>query len=299
MRLGISIPSTDIGGDPVVQKDFAQAAEAMGYSHLAAYDHVVGVDPATRPDWKGPYTSSACFHDPFSLFGFVAAHTTNIELTTHVLILAQRQTALVARQAASIDVLSGGRLRLGVGIGWNPVEYKTLGENFSNRGVRSLEQIEVLQALWSKPHVRFEGKWHDLPDVGLNPMPVQRPIPIWLGGHHDNVLQRIATNGDGWIILSHKPDGDGADAMDRLRAMVRSAGRPDNAVGIDAWVSMGGTSPDDWRSEIEGWKKLGATHVTLNTAFERQHHRRIEATTMEGHLKAIENYMSTLADLCA
>jgi alkanesulfonate monooxygenase SsuD/methylene tetrahydromethanopterin reductase-like flavin-dependent oxidoreductase (luciferase family) len=158
MKLGVSVPSTDIGGDPVVQKDFAQAVEAMGFDHLAAYDHVVGVSPESQPDWTGPCASRDCFHDPFALFGFLAAHTSKIGLSTHILILTQRQTALVARQAASVDVLSGGRLRLGIGIGWNRVEFTVLGENFGNRGTRSLEQIEVLQALWMKPYVCFEGR---------------------------------------------------------------------------------------------------------------------------------------------
>jgi probable F420-dependent oxidoreductase len=259
MKLGVSVPSTDIGGDPVVQKDFAQAVEAMGFDHLAAYDHVVGVSPEPQPDWAGPYTSRDCFHDPFALFGFLAAHTSNIGLSMHILIVAQRQTALVARQAASVDVLSGGRLRLGIGIGWNRAEFTVLGEDFGNRDTRSLEQIEVLQALWMKPHVRFEGRWHNLPDVGLNPMPVQRPIPIWLGGHHDNVLRRIASHGDGWIILAHKPDIKGATEVARLRNMVKEAGCSRDAVGIDAWVSMGGLTPEDWRTKIEDWKKLGIT----------------------------------------
>ena len=299
MRMGVSLPSTDIGGDPIVQKDFAQAVEGMGFDHLAVYDHVVGINPESHPDWNGPYTSGHCFHDPFALFGFLAAHTTKIVLTTHILILAQRQTALGARQAASVDVLSGGRMRLGIGIGWNPVEFTVLGEDFGTRGAKSLEQIEVLQALWSAPHVTFKGRWHDLPDVGLNPMPIQQPIPIWLGGHHENVLRRIASHGDGWIILAYKPDAKGAAEVERLRTMVAKAGRPKEAVGIDAWVSIGGTTPDDWRTEIEGWRKLGISHVTLNTAFERMHHKPIEAKTLAGHLKAIETYRNTVADLLA
>ena len=297
MKIGVSLPSTVIGGDPGAQIAFAQAAEELGYDHLALYEHVVGINPATRPDWKGPYTSESCFHDPFVLMGFLAAHTKDIILTTHVLILAQRQTVLVARQAASVDLLSGGRLRLGVGIGWNPVEFTVLGEDFSTRGKRSLEQIEVLQALWRDEHVEYQGQWHTLPNVGLNPRPVQRPIPIWLGGHHDNVLRRIASHGDGWVILAYLPDEKGAAEIAKLRGMIAEAGRSADAVGLDAWVSMGGTAPEDWRAEVEGWRALGVTYLTVNTAFGRMHHTPIAEDTLDAHIDAVRRYREAVADL--
>lgn len=298
MKLGVGLPSSVIGGDPAAQAEFARAAEEIGFDHLAVYDHVVGVNPASRPDWRGPYTSDDCFHDPFVLLAFLAARTSRIILTPQVLILPQRQTVLVARQAASVDLLSGGRLRLGVGIGWNPVEFTCLGENFSDRGRRSLEQIEVLQALWTDDHVRFEGNWHRLPDVGLNPRPVQRPIPVWFGGHHDNVLRRIAARGDGWIILAHRPDAAGAAEIEKLKAMIRKAGRPEEAVGLDAWVSMGAGTPDDWRAEIAAWQRIGITHITLNTAFGGYpHHRPISDRTLAGHLDAIRIYRDAVGDL--
>jgi len=297
MKLGVSLPQTDIGTDPSVVRDFAQTAEALGYEHLAVYDHVVGVNPMSYTDWSGPYTSNHAFHDPFALFGFLAGQTERIILTTHVLILPQRRTALVARQAASVDELSGGRLRLGVGIGWNPVEFTVLGEDFSERGRRSQEQIEVMKKLWSQDHVTFEGQWHDLPDVGLSPKSVQRPIPIWLGGHHDNVLKRIASIGDGWIILGYQPNQEAASQISKLHEFTQTAGRKPDDIGIDAWVSMGELTPDDWREEINGWKSLGVSHLTLNTSFDVMHHKPIAGNSLQEHLEAIRSYRDAVSDL--
>jgi len=296
MRLGIAIPQTDIGGDPLAARDFAQAAEATGYHHLATYDHVLGANVARRPDWTGPYTSEHCFHDTFVLYGFLAGQTTRIELTTQVLILPQRQTALVAKQAASVDVLSGGRLRLGVGIGWNPVEYTGLGENFHDRGRRSEEQVAVMKALWAAPHVTFKGTWHDIPDAGINPLPVRRAIPVWFGGHADVVLRRIARLGDGWIILSHQADETARQEIEKLRAYSHEVGRTES-IGIDAWMSMGGRTPKEWRQEVESWRQLGVTHITLNTAFERRHHRRIDGRSTDSHIAALREFYSSVADL--
>lgn len=297
MKLGVSLPQTDIGGDPQVVRQFATTAEALGFAHLATYDHVVGVNPAGRPNWRGPYTSGDCFHDPFALFGFLAACTSTIELSTHVLILAQRQTALVARQAASVDVLSGGRLRLGVGIGWNPVEYIALDEDFSNRGKRSEEQAAVLRAMWSEPHVQFDGQWHKIPDVGLNPMPVQQPIPLWFGGEIKHVAPRIAKYGDGWITLYQAPGDDAKAEVELMYRTAEEAGRDPEEIGLDAWVSMGNATADDWRAEFIAWQDVGATHITLNTAFKTRHHQRIAGTSIEEHLAAIESYMEAVRDL--
>ena len=297
MRIGVSPPQTDIGTEPAILRDFAQAAEEIGYAHLAVYDHVVGVNPQAHADWSGPYTSRHAFHDPFALFGYLAGQTEHIVLTTHILILPQRQTALVARQAASVDKLSGGRLRLGIGIGWNPIEFTVLGEDFRERGQRSEEQIRVLQELWSKDHVSFKGRWHDLPDVGLNPQPVQKPIPIWLGGHHDNVLRRIAAMGDGWIILAYQPDETAKAEIAKLHDMTLARGRRPEDIGIDAWVSMGGLAPQAWRDEIAAWKALGVSHVTLNTSFDVMHHKPISGTSFQDHLKAIRSYYDAVSDV--
>ena len=199
MRFGVVFPQTEIGADPLVIRDFAQAAEALGYHHILAYDHVIGANPASRPGWRPPYSHRDSFHEPFVLFGYLASLTKNIELVTGIIILPQRQTVLVAKQAAALDVLSGGRLRLGIGIGWNPVEYEALGENFKNRGRRCEEQVEVMRKLWTQELVSFEGKWHKITDAGLNPLPIQKPIPIWFGGTDDRALRRLARLGDGWF----------------------------------------------------------------------------------------------------
>jgi probable F420-dependent oxidoreductase len=191
MQLGVIFPQTEIGADPKAIRDFAQAAEDMGYAHLIVFDHVLGADTAYHNNWQGPYTTADMFHEPFVLYGYLAAITERLELVTAVIILGQRQTALVAKQAAAVDVLSGGRLRLGVGIGWNAVEYEALGENFHDRGKRSEEQIAVLRALWTQEEVDFHGRWHDITHAGINPLPIQRPIPLWLGGRAEAVAMPV------------------------------------------------------------------------------------------------------------
>src|SRR5579885_1964305 len=215
MRIGVVFPQTEIGSDPGVVREYAQAAEGMGYSHLLAYDHVLGADTATRPGWRGPYTSETQFHEPFVLFGYLAGLTRTLELVTGIIILPQRQTALVATQAAEVDVLSGGRLRLGVGIGWNQVEYEGLNERFSNRGARLEEQIEVLRALWSETSITYTGRWHTIDHAGINPLPVQRPIPIWIGATADAALRRAARLADGWFP-QRPPDDQARAMMERL-----------------------------------------------------------------------------------
>lgn len=197
MRIGVVFPQTEIGQDPAVIRDYAQAVESMGFTHLLAFDSVVGANPDRPGGWDSPYTYQHAFHEPFVLFGFCAAVTRRIELVTGVIILPQRQTALVAKQAAEVDVLSGGRLRLGIGVGWNTVEFEALGEYFGNRGKRVEEQLEVMRRLWTQELVTFEGQWHRVPDAGIRPLPVQRPIPIWMGGDSDAVIRRAARLADG------------------------------------------------------------------------------------------------------
>ena len=297
MRLGVAIPQTDIGAEAAVVADFAHHAEQIGYTHLATYDHVLGANTTSRPDWTGPYTSADPFHDTFVLFGYLSAVTDTIELSTHVLVLPQRQTALVAKQAASVDVLSGGRLRLGVGVGWNPVEYTGLGEDFANRGSRSSEQAEVLQALWTEPHVSYSGRWHEIPDAGINPLPIQRPIPLWFGGSGERLMRRAAKYGDGWITLYHQPNDQARDDFDTLRQYAEAEGRNSREVGVDVWVSMGDSTPVDWRNEISAWKEIGVSHITLNTSFDVGHHRRIDGTSLTHHREAISLYIDVVGDL--
>src|SRR3954447_6604491 len=199
LRLGVVFPQTEIGADPAGVRAYAQAAVDMGFKHLIVYDHVLGADPSAYPGWSGPYTAKTMFHEPFVLFGYLAAIAPSLELVPSVIILPQRQTALVAKQAAEVDVLTEGKLRLGVGIGWNFVEYEGLNENFKNRGRRLEEQIDVLRRLWQEPVITFEGQYHKITAAGINPLPVQRPIPIWIGGSAEAALKRAAELADGFF----------------------------------------------------------------------------------------------------
>ena len=297
MKLGISLPLVDIQGDPIVVRDFAQAAEGLGYNGLSAPDHVLGVNVASRPDWGARNTSKDFFHDPFVLFGYLSACTRAVGFSTQVMILPQRQTALVAKQAASLDVLSGGRFRFGIGVGWNPVEYVGLNEDFHNRGKRQEEQVEVMRALWAEPHVTFKGKWHTIEDAGINPLPVRRKIPLWFGGHEDVTLRRIAKWGDGWIMLAH-PAGPVADAeFAKLRSYVKEQGRDPKSVGIEVWVSTGEGGPEDWRRQFQAWKDAGVTHVTVNSTYNRGPHKRIAGRTVADHMAAMKQYREAVADL--
>jgi len=264
MRIGVVFPQTEIGDDPIAIRDYAQAAEALGYQHLLIYDHVLGASTANRPDWSGPYTSDTLFHEPFVLFGYLAGLTQRIELVTGVIILPQRQTALVAKQAAEIDVLSGGRLRLGVGIGWNEVEYQALGEDFHNRGARMEEQIAVLRALWTQPVVSFQGRWHTIEDAGIKPMPIQRPIPIWVGATADAGIERAGRISDGWFPQGG-PDDQARAQLERLRQAAAAAGRAPAAVGVEPRLSIGQVPEAEWPQYAEGWRGLGATHLCVNT----------------------------------
>ena len=297
MKLGISLPLIDLGGDAATVRDFAQAAEGLGYDHLGAPDHVLGVNVASRPDWGQRNTSQDYFHDPFVMFGFLSACTTKIGFSTQVMILPQRQTALVAKQAASLDVLSGGRFRFGIGLGWNPVEYVGLNENFRNRGKRSEEQVELLLKLWAEPHVTFRGQWHSIEDAGINPLPRRGRIPLWFGGHEDLVLRRIAKWGDGWIMLAHPAGAVANTEFDKLRRYVTEAGRDPNAIGLEVWVSTGEGGPEDWRRQFLAWKDAGVTHVTVNSTYSRGPHKRIGGKTMAHHLAAMHSYRQAVVDL--
>ncbi len=296
MQLGTLLPLGDIGGEPAVVREYAQTAEAIGYDFVEAPDHVLGVNAASRPGWDRN-TSEDLFHDPFVLFGFLAGCTNRLGFSTGVLILPQRQTALVAKQAAALDVLCGGRFRLGIGVGWNEVEFTGLNENFHNRGRRSEEQVQVMQALWAEPHVTFNGRWHKIEDAGINPRPASGRVPVWFGGHHERTLQRIAKCGDGWMPNAYPPDQGALDVFNRLRSLTEQAGRDPAGIGIEVWVSMGTGAEADWRRETEFWKASGASHVTLTTTFDRRHHRRIPGQSLGDHLAALRRYHAAIADL--
>lgn len=298
MRLGIMLPLSDIGGDPATLRSFAQAAEEIGYTNLGLPDHVLGVNAASRPDWGERNTSADLFHDPFVCFGFLAALCRpTTEFSTQVLILAQRQAALVAKQAACLDVLCNGRFRLGIGVGWNPVEFTGLGENFHNRGRRSAEQVQVMQKLWAEPHVTFEGKYHRIEDAGINPLPVHRRVPVWFGGHVDRTLERIAALGDGWIMNAWPPGAEIEAELAKLRRLTEQAGRDPAAIGLEVWISGGVGDEAAWREEAAYWKRQGATHLTLTNTFNRRHHRRIVGRGVADHLGVMRRFQAAVADL--
>ena len=298
MRPGVMLPLHDIGGDPDMLRDFVEKTEAQGFTNLGLADHVLGVNVATRPDWGDRNTSADLFHDPFVCFAFVAGFARKTtEFSTQVLILAQRQAVLVAKQAASLDVLCNGRFRLGVGVGWNPVEFTGLNENFSNRGRRSAKQVVVMQKLWAEDHVTFDGRWHKIEDAGINPRPKSGKVEVWFGGHVPQTLDRIATIGDGWIMNAYAPGDDALAEFAKLRALTKQAGRPENAVGIEVWTSAGAGTPADWKAEAKFWKDAGATHLTLTNTFNRRHHRRIAGKTPAAHLAAQQAWIDAVGSV--
>jgi probable F420-dependent oxidoreductase len=263
VRIGVVFPQTEIGGDVGAVRAYAESVDHLGYSHVLAYDHVLGADPAVHRGWSGPYDLDSTFHEPFVLFGYMAAFT-SLEFTTGIVILPQRQTALVAKQAAEVDVLSGGRLRLGVGLGWNAVEYEALGKTFSDRGRRVEEQVELLRRLWTEPSVTFHGTYEHVTGAGLAPLPVQRPIPVWFGAQSPPAYRRVGRLGDGW--LPQVPPGP---KLDEARAIVdqaaRQAGRDPAALGMEGRVSWGDKTLDKLAGQVGRWRAAGASHVSVNT----------------------------------
>jgi probable F420-dependent oxidoreductase len=267
VKIGVTFPQTEIGDDPVVLRDYAQAAEGLGLDHILAYDHVLGADVTNRPDWGGRYKATDSFHEPFVMFGYMAALTSKIEFVTGILILPQRQTVLVAKQAAQVDVLSGGRLRLGVGLGWNDVEYEALNENFHNRGRRIEEQIDVLRRLWTEPVVDYTGKWHRIDQAGLNPLPVQRPIPLFMGGLSDVVLERATRIADGWFPIIRQPADIETlpERIERLKQGVANQGRDPNAFEIRVQTGFASKAPDEWAKDAEMYEGMGVDFLCFST----------------------------------
>ncbi|MCH8296917.1 MAG: LLM class F420-dependent oxidoreductase [Chloroflexi bacterium] len=293
MKTGVVFPQTEIGADPAAVRDYVQAAEGLGYSHMLVYDHVLGADTSHHANWQGSYTSESMFHEPFVLFGFLAGITTKLELVTAVLILGQRQTALVAKQAAEVDLLTGGRLRLGVGVGWNHVEYEALDQDFSNRGRRYAEQINLLREFWTKDVVAFDGRYHKVDYAGINPQPVQRPIPIWMGAGAranpvptDRVLRRVARLADGWF--PQMPPGDDAKAtVERLQKFAGEAGRDAADIGMESRINLADGDPEFWQGQARAWQELGATHVSVNTM-------RAGLNSPQDHINAIQQFKEVI-----
>ncbi|WP_197382111.1 LLM class F420-dependent oxidoreductase [Mycolicibacterium mengxianglii] len=283
MQFGVVFPQTELGGDPGAVRSYGERVEELGFKHLLVYDHVLGADPEVHTGWAGPYNVHTTFHEPLVMFGFLAAVTQSLELVTGVLILPQRQTALVAKQAAEVDLLSSGRLRLGVGIGWNAVEYEALGEDFGNRGRRSSEQIELLRRLWTEPTVNFDGKFHTVTGAGLAPLPVQRPIPVWIGAAAEPGYRRAGRLADGWFpMMGPGPKLDEARAVVERAAV--EAGRDPADIGMEGRVNFRG---DVARAvdELAAWGDTGATHVSINT--------------MNAGLATLDEHLTVLEDIAA
>jgi len=260
MRLNVQFPTRDIGNDPAKVRDWAQAAEDLGFATIEVADHVFGAAP--RDGWTPTYGAQEPFHETFVTLGFLAAATAKIGLSSGVLILPQRQTGLVAKQAAEVDLLSGGRLRLGIGVGWNHVEYEALDTDWHTRGVRQVEQVEVLRRLWSGELVTFDGRFHGLRAVNINPPPARRDIPIWFGGSSEPVIERAARLGDGWMPIM-APDGEAERKLATLRGHLAAHGRDPAAFGIEGWLRMDADDPDALSAAAEGWRRLGANMVML------------------------------------
>jgi probable F420-dependent oxidoreductase len=268
LKVGVIFPQTECGTDVAAIGEFVRTVEALGFDHLFVADHVLGADPKfhSHPS-LATYSHEAVVHEALTLMAYLAAITRRLTLATGILILPQRQTALVAKQAAQIDVLSGGRLRLGIGVGWNAVEYEALNETFANRGRRSAEQIEVLRALWTQPTVDFRGEFHRISHAGLNPMPIQRPIPIWFGvGSRDQpvppdaALRRIARLADGWSP-NFTPDAQGQTLVARVHQYARDAGRDPGKLPLEGRIRLAGQGSGGWAKQVDAWKALGASSV--------------------------------------
>ncbi len=291
MKFGTSFPTTEIGNDPAAIRDYFQAIEELGFDFVTLPEHVLGAGTPIADDWRAYYTRDNPFHEPFVLYGFAAAVTTRLELATAILILPQRQTVLVAKQAAELDMLSAGRTRLGVGLGWNPIEFDALNEDFATRSHRIEEQVDVLRRLWTEELVTFEGQWHRLDDVGINPMPTQRPIPLWFGAFQPAAIRRAGRLADGWHLNPRSlPDNAARSLIKIFHDAAREAGRHVEALGLDItiWSHEGG--PNEWRSLAIDWQQLGATHVTFRTM-------QANLTSGDAHVDAARQFREVVADL--
>jgi probable F420-dependent oxidoreductase len=281
MQIGVVFPQTEIPSDPAAIRTYATGVEAMGYAHLLAYDHVLGADPEVHTGWNGPYDIDTTFHEPFVLFGHLAAITT-LELVTGIIILPQRETALVAKQAAEVDLLTGGRFRLGVGIGWNRVEYEALGKDFSTRGVRSGRQVELMRRLWTERTVDHEADGEKLVGAGLAPLPVQRPIPVWFGAASPPAYRRAGRLGDGWF--PQVPPGHGLEeARAIVEAAAEEAGRDPASLGMEGRVSWGPGGLEQAIDHLGRWRDAGATHMSVNT--------------MRAGLAGVDDHLAVLAEV--
>ena len=278
MQIGVVFPQTELGGDVAVLRTYATESERLGYRHLLAYDHVVGADPAVHQGWNGPYDVHTTFHEPLVMFGFLAA-ITSMELVTGIIILPQRQTVLVAKQAAEVDLLTGGKFRLGIGLGWNAVEYEALGTDFTTRGKRSEEQVELMRRLWTEQSVTHDGPGDKVTGAGIAPLPVQRPIPVWFGVASERAFKRAGRMADGWFpMMSPGPDLDAAKAV--VDAAAVDSGRDPAAIGMEGRVAWRNGGLDAVVAQAERWRSAGATHLSIDTM-------RAGFTSLDEHLAAL------------
>jgi probable F420-dependent oxidoreductase len=279
MKIGVVFPQTEIGADPRAVRAYAQRVEQLGFSHVLAYDHVVGADPSVHTGWSGPYDLHTTFHEPLVMFGYLAGITTSVELVTGIIILPQRQAVLVAKQATELDVLTGGRMRLGVGLGWNAVEFEALDMDFNTRGQRMEEQIELMRRLWTEPSVTFSGKFHHVTGAGLAPLPVQQPIPVWIGAQSPRAYRRVGRLADGWFpMMAPGPDLEAAREVVHQAAVV--AGRDPNTIGMEGRLSWS-ANPEEIAEGLRAWERAGATHVSVNTMG-------ADLRSVDDHLAALE-----------
>ena len=285
MRIGVIYPQTELPTDPDTVRAYVHGVEDLGYQHIEIYDHVLGADPAVHTGWKGPYDVDTTFHEPLVFYGFLAA-LTSLELVTGIIVAPQRQTALLAKQAAEVDILTGGRFRLGIGVGWNPVEYEALGQDFSARGHREEEQIEVLRRLWTERSVVHKGRFDVINGAGLAPLPVQRPIPIWLGGASPVAYRRIGRMADGWFPRV-EPGPNLAQALTVVAAGAAEAGRDPAALGMQARISLGSGGMDGIIDGADRWRDAGATHLSVNTMG-------AGLTGLSGHMDALARAATAL-----
>jgi probable F420-dependent oxidoreductase len=289
VRVGVVFPQTEIGNNRTDIARFAAGVQELGFRHILAYDHVLSGELAHHSQLANRYNEKHPFHEVLVLFGYLAAIAPDLEMVTGVIILPQRQTALVAKQAATLDVLTGGRTRLGVGIGWNDIEYQGLGENFRNRARRLEEQVDVLRTLWRDPIVTVQGQWHTIDHAGLAPLPVQRPIPIWFGGSAEVAIRRAARLADGFM-----PNGAPLETYERwmgiIRDELRRIDRAPGTLGIEPRLSVGTSNPEEWKREFEWWRRNGMTHLTLNTMG-------AGFTSVDQHLEALARALETLQQI--
>ena len=285
MEIGAVFPHNEIGTDPQAIKDYAQGVEELGVTHLLIYDHVLGADRDRPGGFEGPYDKDVAFHEPFTTFAFIAAVTKKLDMITTVMILPQRQTVLVAKQAAELAILSNNRFKLGIGVGWNTVEYTGLNENFKNRGKRQEEQVELMRLLWESEVLEYKGDYHHIDKASINPRP-SKSVPIWFGGGAPQLIERCANLGDGWIPLMG-PNEAARKTLAAIKEKRESKGLYWDNFGVQAQAQYAGGDAERWNKHAEKWRNLGASHLAIAT-------HNAEPTNVDGHLGRIKEYLNAV-----